>query len=141
MDFQHNNYCLLKLVVLGQNVVQKGAVLSGAVSSERSRVLWSRLTEALGQRQAAGATRTPGLTGDGRARPCECCASVQLPFSTARVKDHPASMGGYLLPGLPNSPGKTMAFQDFKICKKLGGLIYDQTVSVSPPQRDAINAY
>ena len=47
MDFQHNNYCLLKLVVLGQNVVQKGAVLSGAVSSERSRVLWSRLTEAL----------------------------------------------------------------------------------------------
>ena len=36
---------------------------------------------------------------------------------------------------------KISQVQDFKVYEKLGGRIYDQTVSVSPPQRDGIDTY
>ena len=80
-------------------------------------MLWSHLTEVLGQSLAAGTTCTPGLIGNGRVRSCGCCASVQLPFFTVRVKDHPANMGGYLLPVLPNLPGKSWPFKTSKSMK------------------------
>ena len=111
----------------------EGKIISGALSFEWfHKCCWATSQMSWAKASLLVPMCTPGLLGNDGVRSFGYCASFQLPFLIVRIKDQPARGRGNLLPDLPNLSGKPWLFQISEFMEKQGGLIYDQTVFISP---------